>query len=385
MDDPHHAPDEIEMFFDHHEDLQCLSLAEWSDPEEENPHHHHGPPRFSSHASFTLPVSSESLLFFAHGSYAYGGIDFVEDDTDTLSSDNIAIDINAHYWTKEALEHANVCTLRREIGVGIGIFTPTERHRGKRHDELHFTISVRFPKSSEIKDLKTILPLFAHIFRKTNVHFNTLNVHSSNFPIIAESLVVDSGKLRTANSIIRGNFTVSDTLEIISSNAPVIVNVTMNDADEETSTKLFIKTSNAPLISNITLVSTGSEGTGGEFVVEAHTSNAPLEVRFSDAPVDSVLQLSAKSSNAPVSVGLHPTYEGTFSLKSSIFRPRVDVDEGVEDPKGEGRDRKIDFNAVGKDVKGSVRWVEEDGDDDGFEKRGCVELVTSIFSAHLRL
>jgi hypothetical protein len=374
----HYAFDEIEMFSDRHEDLQCLSPAEWSD-HEETPPGHHGEPRFSSNASFILPASSESLLFYAHGSYAHGGIQFVEDDTGSLSSDDIAVDINVRFWTEEALEQANVCTLRREVGHGIGIFTPTERHRGRRHDELRFHISVRFPKSSEIKDLKTFLPLFTHYFPKTDVRFKALSVHSANFPIFAESLLVESGKVRTSNSAIKGNFTVTNSLEITTSNAPIVVNVTMNNAEKENPTKLFVQTSNAPLKSNLALISTSSRGTGGQFIVETLTSNSPLVVKFPYAAIDSVLHLSAKTSNSPAFVELNPAYEGTFSLTTSIFRPRVDVNENVEDPTGEGRQREVDFNTVGKELKGSVHW----GDDT--ENQGHVELVTSILPAHLRL
>jgi hypothetical protein len=54
-----------------------------------------------------------------------------------------------------------------------------------------FRIFVRFPKSSDdkpvnIKKLESILPLFAHDFRKANIHFDTLNVTTVHYPIFAE-------------------------------------------------------------------------------------------------------------------------------------------------------------------------------------------------------
>jgi len=296
-----------------------------------------------------------------------------------LSSDEIAVDIHVHFWTGEALEQANVCTLRREVGHGIGVFTPTGRHRGRRHDELRFRIGVRFPKSSEIKDLKTFLPLFTHYFPKSDLHFKALSAHSANFHIYVESLLVESGKLRTSNSAIKGNFTVTDSLELTSSNAPIVVNVTMKNAKKENPTKLLIQTSNAPLKSNLALISTSSGETGGQFNVETITSNSPLDVKFPYAAIDSVLYLSAKTSNSPAFVELNPVYEGTFRLATSIFRPRVDVIENLEDPKGKGRKREVYFNTVGKELEGSVYW----GGDT--EKKGHVEVVTSVLAAHLRL
>jgi hypothetical protein len=252
---------------------------------------------------------------------------------------------------------------------------------------LRFQISVRFPKSAEIKDLKTVLPLFGHHFRKSNVRFNSLIVHSSTFPIIAEDLAVDFGTLTTSNHVIFGNFTVTNSLEIITVNAVIVANVTMSNADEDKPTKLFIQTSNAPLASNITLISTSPDGTGGAFAVEAYTSNVPLDIRFHDSPVDSALQLLAKNCRAAAVVKLHPAYEGTFDFKTSIFTSLVDVADDVEDPSGQGRVRKITFDGVGKEVKGSVRWVSEgDGDDDDDTKgKGRVEVETSIHPAHLEL
>jgi len=243
---------------------------------------------------------------------------------------------------------------------------------------LKFRISVVFPKSSEdeqleINNLETSLPLFAHYFPKTNIRFKSLNARSANLPIFAESLLIDAGEVTTSNNIIKGNFSVTDTLEIHTSNAPIKVNVTMFNT-EEGQTNLVVKTSNAPLVSNLTLL---SESTGGKFIVSTDTSNSPLEVRFAEAPVDSVLHFSGRTSNSPAYAELHPTYEGSFHLQSSIFRPRIDVLPDVQDPKGEQRERKIEFSNVGKDVSGTVRW-----DSEG---RGSVELKTSIMGAHLVL
>lgn len=102
-------------------DFECDSAAKWSDPEEID-HPHHFELRFSSDTSFTLPRTSESLLFLAQGSYSYGVIEFTEDDTDSLTSSQIGVYINVRYDNEEALEQAAVCTIVREAGDGIGFF-----------------------------------------------------------------------------------------------------------------------------------------------------------------------------------------------------------------------------------------------------------------------
>jgi hypothetical protein len=99
--------------------LQCDTTAQWSDVEEISNNLYPGGPRFSSNTTFTFPLSSESLLLYAHGRYSTGRIFFVEDDTNT---DDITVDINVHYWNKEALDQAQICTLNRAVGEGLGIF-----------------------------------------------------------------------------------------------------------------------------------------------------------------------------------------------------------------------------------------------------------------------
>lgn len=96
-------------------------MAQWSDPEEVHDPYH-SEPRFSSDASFTLARSSESLLFLAHGSYSFGAIEFTEDDANSLTVNQIGVNINVQYWDEGSLEQADVCTLNREAGEGIGFF-----------------------------------------------------------------------------------------------------------------------------------------------------------------------------------------------------------------------------------------------------------------------
>jgi len=203
-------------------------------------------------------------------------------------------------------------------------------------------------------------------------------------------LSVDRGQLRTENNAIIGNFTATELLVLETRNSPIVVNVTLaNDPEKKPSddegdddiSKLFIKTSNSPVHGNISLLATSKDLSGGKFSVEAFTSNSPLRVGFADAPVDSTLHFVGLTSNSPAVAVMHPTFQGDFLVKSTLFGPKIDITEDVEDPKGEGRSRTVDASKVGKQIVGKVYWGSEE-DKDAF---GHAELGSTLLSATLKL
>jgi hypothetical protein len=158
------------------------------------------------------------------------------------------------------------------------------------------------------------------------------------------------------------------------------VNVSLSNANNGVPTRLSLETTNALVFAFVSLLS--NEATGGEFAVKANTSNSPFHVEFPVAPIDHVLHFSGKASHSPSYVNLHPTYEGSFFLSSSILKPRVVVAGDVEDPKGEGRTRDVTYKKSGSELSGNVRWV---SDKDVKGKEGSVELVTSILIPTLNM
>ena len=200
---------------------------------------------------------------------------------------------------------------------------------------------------------------------------------------------VDRGHLRTEHNAIVGNFTATELLVLETRNSPIAVNVTLlndpkrkpsDEGDELASfSKLFIKTSNSPIHSSISLLSTTKHHSGGKFAVDAFTSNSPLFVRFADAPVDSVLRFIGLTTHSQARAVLHPTFQGDFLVKSTLFGPKVDVTQNVEDPSGEGRTRTVDLSKVGKQISGKVYWGSEE------ESKGHVELGSTFLSATLKL
>lgn len=209
----------------------------------------------------------------------------------------------------------------------------------------------------------------------------------------SQALSVDRGHLRTENSPIVGNFTATELLVLETRNSPVAVNVTLaNDpekkgaGDEEDEltdfSKLFIKTSNGPVYGNISLLATTKDHTGGKFLVDAFTNNSPLHIGFADAPVDSTLRFVGLTTHSPALAVMHPTFQGDFLVKSSLFGPKVDITQGLEDPKGEDRTRTVEASKVGNQIVGKVFWGSEEESKDAF---GHAELGSTLLRATLKL
>ena len=144
---------------------------------------------------------------------------------------------------------------------------------------------------------------------------------------------------------------------------------------------LFVEIQDSEISASISLAT--ESGSGGNYSILAQTSFSKLTLSFPSSPLNSSLSLNARTSLAPVDVSLHPTYEGTFTLDTSLilFGANVLVDEGVRDPAGEGRKRNVELRkgSGGGHVEGWVAWgVSEEG-------RGNVKLETVLARANLRL
>lgn len=115
----------------------------------------------------------------------------------------------------------------------------------------------------------------------------------------------------------------------------------------------------------------------------ARTSNAPLELSFTESPVDSILLLDAETSIGPATVSLHPAYEGRYTAATSFQRPSILIDYDVEDPAGKGRERHVrSLINRGTIASGIVRWY--DGDVDK-KLIGNVDVRTSLSPLTLRI
>jgi hypothetical protein len=141
------------------------------------------------------------------------------------------------------------------------------------------------------------------------------------------------------------------------------------------------------LSANLALFSTPESQSNGSFVVHTRTSNSPLAVNFTDHTPDVLLKLEAHTTNSPAHVHLHPSFEGVFKLRTSVFpalvSPADDVE--VEDPAGRGRTRVINVKSVGHGsgiVFGDVAWVPQDEE---VASAGKVDVSTSNSPLRLSL
>lgn len=78
---------------------------------------------------------------------------------------------------------------------------------------------------------------------------------------------------------------------------------------------------------DLALLSAPESESKGSFIVHARTSNSPLALNITEQAPDSVLNLEMHTSNSPAHVHLHPTFEGTFKLRTSVFPAVVSPDE----------------------------------------------------------
>ncbi|KAF8058515.1 hypothetical protein FPV67DRAFT_506362 [Lyophyllum atratum] len=332
---------------------------------------------FTAFASFELPISSEKLFFLARG-MASGSVKLRYGS----DSDNVKVAVEARYRLQEAIDSVKVCTITRDDGEnGLGIFGA----EWSRRNAVSFTATLYLPKPKDgsvlqVKSFETDAPLFVHDIGDLErfVHFDNFKLKTANTPISVTSLGAENAVVETRNSPVSGSFNVTSSLKLQTSNAHINVIVNLHNDDEKAVTDLSMYTSNSGIKGVLTLES--AKETGGKFQVSGSTSNAPLDLVVSEAPVDSVLLLDAHTSLAPARVELHKTFEGTFSVATSLKRPDVIFDGDVEDPARKERKRKIDVRVVGGVVSGSTWWS---GNEEGL--LGKVSIHTSLSPATLKL
>jgi len=195
----------------------------------------------------------------------------------------------------------------------------------------------------------------------SSVNFESIYLSSKTVQV--EALSADHAVIRTNESPIEGDFEVTDTLELDTANAPIRVGVKMVN-DRGIFTRLKMTTSNSPITADLEL--TGSkdynEFASGRFSIEARSTNAQVVIRHLSASVGSTVMLNAETTNAPMDVQMHPTYEGSFALKTTNAKHNVDClsCKDTNDPEGHGRSRKMTLKQIqgGELASGYVYWGE---------------------------
>lgn len=218
-------------------------------------------------------------------------------------------------------------------------------HSRPHHTHAMTLITLRVP-AADLPALRTRLPFFTHDIASTSATFASLDLSTRDASIGLEDIVVRDGgnvTVRSVNAPIRGDIKLLDGWAVLETrNAVVDVNVSLGGKQNS---GVDVRSSNAPIISSIELLASGTYSTSFS------TSNAHLALNVTSHPEGAKLFLTGLTSNAPASVQLHPAYQGTFELSSSVVTPAVIV----ADHEG----RHVEIERDGGSVKGSV-WSEKD-------------------------
>ena len=112
-------------------------------------------------------------------------------------------------------------------------------------------------------------------------------------------------------------------------------------------------------MSSVSLLSASQGGSGGQFKVFAKSRNGDVSLNFPQAPLDSVQQIDAQTSNGRMTLQMHPTFEGEFKVETSNAQPSVVDNARVPDPAGIGRQRNVQQQRGRKaTLSGSAVWGE---------------------------
>ncbi|KAF8911655.1 hypothetical protein CPB84DRAFT_1762498 [Gymnopilus junonius] len=347
------------------------------------------PFHYEAETSFDLPLSSDTLFFISRGRLHSGSVRVAtsSDQAEDTATVNIIVRYNHDYL----LDSTKACLLSRHEGEkGVGLFTP-EWRRGRRFPgrdgQIRYELSVVLPELSvealplTIKNFETDIVNSAHFLEDLNgkVFFDSLLLKGSNGPVHAKSVNSTTVEVHASNAPIYGKFNTTSSLVLETSNGPIFVDVGLESDADGSSPTFKAHTSNGKIEAHTSL--TSASGSGGSFEVTTSTSNAPLVVTFPASPVDSKLNLKGSTSNAQAAVFLHPAYEGSFDLHTSLARPSVNRNPEVEDPTGQGRKRVLEISNYGRpSTTGNVYWGAGER-----KSEGSVVVRTSISPVVLAL
>ncbi|KAG1746397.1 hypothetical protein EDB19DRAFT_1873521 [Suillus lakei] len=334
---------------------QCISGSDWTLSDQSLSHFPH-----SAEAFLELPVDSDAIYLFTKGSQQSGNIDIVQS---TQPTDKVGVQVRVGYHAREALDHANVCRLERKTNEnGVGILTPGFSHFPGNGQQLRFEVKITLPAGRNgdalhIKAFETETSNYnqdvADVWN--TISFDRISLRTSNGHINAKSVTAENGLIHSSNGAIKGHFNSSSSLKLTTSNGPIQASVSLLNREDGNVSELKMTTSNGKIDTDVDLVT--NSGHGGIFDVETRTSNGPVNLKYTDMPVNSILRSETRSSNAAMSVKLHSTFEGSFDVDTSNAAIML-KELPVEDPSGQGRRREVTQRRERYRLRGSAHWGE---------------------------
>ncbi|KAG7087654.1 hypothetical protein E1B28_013602 [Marasmius oreades] len=351
--------------------------------------HHPSPHSFDS--SFNLPSSADILAFFARGPLSVGSFN-VEQGTE--ETDQVVVDVTTKWHgPRELLDLVQLCRFKGEKGsVGVGIVSVKggPHHRPHHRHRVWFEVNVRLPPGSdkplEIKKFLTFLPVFSQTVSDLgkSVYFGGIGLKGFVSGIKINSLSAKNAYINAGVGAIKGNFTTSSSLELITSSGEIDVDVGLtNDEKSDKWTDLLLATSTGAIKANLSLHTESDSNVGGKFNITSGFSAGSVILNTIVAPKDSTVDLTAHGSVGAIHVTMDKTFEGKFDVGTSVLSRPTIVERKEKDE--DGRERKFEYSQVGRGVvQGNVWWDADDGNTDGKE-RGNVEIRNSLGHVSLTL
>ncbi|KAJ7460977.1 hypothetical protein B0H11DRAFT_2286058 [Mycena galericulata] len=284
-------------------------------------------------------------------------------------------------YEEEDLKRTRVCQVgneaRNERGITVQADTDTPRT---------VNITVRIPGHLRShRDISTDLPLFSHDITGdfadwwSRTYFRDLRFKSTNASIRYNAgLLAKSAFIQISDGQVQGEFS-GNQLHVQTSNSPIMIEAIAWMDGLGAGSEITLSTSHGT-IQGFLGVSNSMVNT--TLKVNVRTSYAAVRLDtdpFESISVNSTLIVDVYTSEAPVSVYLHPAYEGTFDLQTTEAQANVDEDQDVVDPSGMARQRTLQRIVEGShvQVRGNIYWSYNGDPSDEGMNRGSVNVRNS--------
>ncbi|KAF8896712.1 hypothetical protein CPB85DRAFT_1229670, partial [Mucidula mucida] len=354
--------------------LHCIAGDGWTDEQAHKTISSHSYPYYSKQ-TFELPSSSDTTFIIARGSLSAGNVHLA---TSPIPSDQVLVQVEAHYYTPEVMDNTKICRVKRSRKqLGVGLFTPKRWLSTRWEDHPYFNVTVFLPRNAKMNTFETDVPNYSHTISdlEGRVSFESLALKSSNGAISGESLHAEQAEIQSTNAPITGHYVSSGDLRIQTSNGAIKASVEFGNHKSGRASRLDISSENAIIDTQITVVGQKSE-------ITTRTSNGALFVKLLEAPIDSTLNLDARTSSSIADVLLPDTYEGSYALttSNSPVQVRNERESTIKDPAGKGRKRSVVNRTSSKGTSaGNIFWDSKAAD------RGTVKVRSSNGGVTLRL
>ncbi|KAF7325560.1 hypothetical protein MKEN_00405500 [Mycena kentingensis (nom. inval.)] len=334
----------------------------------------------NSLTSFSLPLPAQTLMLLSQGALSSGRVKIV-----ASSAYNVQVKVTVSYHTTLVRGLAKVCLVERSDGEqGVGIFSPQPWKSRDPKDLLSFDVEIALPRSKdtrprmstalftnvtnfsqELDNLEDVMEFGAVTLLGSNggIHSAALVTSgpallmTSNGLVRIEKLVASSAHVMTINAPVYGTYHTNGPLQLTTINAPIDAKLSVTSQDWSPVT---LSTMNGHISAVVGL--TSPVGAGGSFPVKTQNFNGDIFLNVSCLPINATLSLTAGTMNSRADVVLPPTFEGRYSLSTSMGTTAVQRRHPDErDPEYPALDRKrvLTEERVGGTRMGNVYWAEE--------------------------